>query len=158
MSTNKQHWIIRVGDGNNFKNSVYPFWGVNKGKNGALRSVVKKIQPGDILWFLTSKKFGGQIIGMSEYCNFYDKNDEPLIKINTKTNSDQNWTGNDSWDLQLQYCNLYNTEKQNIKGCIQCAGTILKYNTFKDKINSDLYEHYTNFKFYAEPKKLKPIN
>ena len=25
---------------------------------------------------MTSKKYGGKIIGMSEYCEFYDRNDE----------------------------------------------------------------------------------
>jgi hypothetical protein len=24
---NKKHWLIRVADGTNFKNSKYPFWG-----------------------------------------------------------------------------------------------------------------------------------
>jgi hypothetical protein len=24
----QKHWIVRVGDGKNFKNSKFPFWGV----------------------------------------------------------------------------------------------------------------------------------
>lgn len=48
------------------------------------------MKPGDILWFLTSKKYGGKIIGMSEYSKFYDKNDELLIQINTTSNKEQN--------------------------------------------------------------------
>lgn len=84
------HNIIRVGDGYNLQISKYPFWCVKKGKNGCIKSIVSKMKPGDILWFLTSKKYGGKIIGMSEYSKFYDKNDELLIQINTTSNKEQN--------------------------------------------------------------------
>jgi hypothetical protein len=146
------YWIIRVNDGENFRNSKHPFWGVKRGKNGCIKTVVTKIKHGDILCFLTSKPHGGKIIGMGEYCGFYDRHDEPLVKINTKTNEEQNWKGDEAWDIQIHYSQLYITEKQNITGCIQCAGNILQYERFKDKINSNLYEHYKNYKFYAEPK------
>jgi hypothetical protein len=145
-------WIIRVNDGKNFRNSKYPFWGVKRGKNGCMKTIVTKIKLGDILWFITSKKYGGKLIGMSEYSGFYDRIDEPLLQINTKTNEEQHWTGDQCWDIQIHYCNLYDTEKQNITGCIQCAGNILNYDTFKTKIDGDLHEHYKNFIFYAEPK------
>ena len=82
----------------------------------------------------------------------YVRKYEHLIQINTKTNEEQNWKGDENWDIQIHYCNLYITEKQNITGCIQCGGVILEYDTFKDKINRDLYTDYKNFKFYAEPK------
>ena len=101
---------------------------------------------------MTSKKYGGKFIGMAEYCGFYDRNDEPLLQINTKTNEEQNWKGNERWDIEIHYCNLYITEKQNITGLLQCGGIILEYEKFKDKINEDLYEHCKNFKFYSHPK------
>ena len=148
----KRAWIIRVNDGENFHNSKYPFWGVKRGKNGCMKTIVTKINQGDILCFMTSKLHGGKIIGMSEYSGVYDRNDEPLLQINTKTNEEQQWIGDDYWDIQIHYCNLYITEKQNITGCIPCAGNILEYETFKDKINGDVYVHYQNFQFYAEPK------
>lgn len=149
------HWIFRVNDGNNFRNSIYPFWGVKRGKNGCMKTIITKIKPGDILWFMTSKAFGGKLIGMSEYCGFYDRNDEPLLHINTKTNEEQGWKGDECWDIQIHYFNLYITEKQNITACIQCGSNILEYETFKHKISSDLYEHYKNYKFYSEPKLFK---
>ena len=152
MNVEKKHFIIRVKDGENFCNSQFPFWGVKRGRYGCIKTVVRKIQNGDILWFMTSSKYGGKIIGMSEYCGFYDRAEEPLIQINTKTNEQQNWKGDEKWDIQIHYCNLYITERQNITGCIQCGAVILKYDTFKDKINRDLYNEYNNFKLYAEPK------
>ena len=152
------HWIFRVNDGDNFRNSIYPFWGVKRGKNGCMKTIITKIKPGDILWFMTSKAFGGRLIGMSEYCGFYDRNDEPLLHINTKTNEEQGWKGDECWDIQINYFNLYITEKQNITACIQCGSNILEYETFKNKISSDLYEHYKNYKFYSEPKLFTPMN
>tara|TARA_Y100001958_G_scaffold159634_1_gene162131 strand:+ start:1799 stop:2287 length:489 start_codon:yes stop_codon:yes gene_type:complete len=148
----KKHWIIRVGDGINFRNSKYPFWGVVRGRCGSQKTNVKKIKKGDILWFLTSKKYGAKIIGMSEYCEFYDREDEPLIQINTMTNEQQNWIGNIEWDIQIHYCNFYNTEKQNITGIFRHPQSIIDYYKFKDCLNKDLDIEYNNFKTYAEPK------
>jgi hypothetical protein len=147
-----KHWIFRVNNGDNFRNSIYPFWGVKRGKGGCLKTIISKINQGDILWFLTSKEFGGRFIGMGEYSGFYDRINEPLFNINTKTNEEQGWKGAELWDIQIHYRNLYITEKQNITACIQCGGIILEYETFKHKIDSDLYEHYKNYKFYSEPK------
>ena len=147
-----KHWIIRVKDGVNFKNSKYPFWGVKRGNHGCIKTIVNKIKKGDILWFMTSKKYGGKLIGMSEYTYYYDRQDEPLISMNTFSNKEQNWEGDEDWDIQIHYENLYITEKQNIEASIQCGGIILEYETFKDKILDNLYEHYKNFKYYAEPK------
>ena len=153
MDNNKpKFWIIRVNDGENFRNSKFPFWGVKRGRFNSIKTIVKKIKVGDVLCFITSKPFGGKIIGIAEYCKFYDKDDEPLIQINTKTNEEQNWKGNEKWDIQIHYCNLFITEKQNITGCIQCSSIILEYETFKNKINKNLYDEYNNYKIYAEPK------
>jgi len=146
-------WIFRVNDGENFRNSNFPLWGIKRGKNGCVKTMVSKIKKGDIICFMTSKSYGGKIIGIGEYCGFYDRNDEPLISINTKSNKEQNWKGEDLWDIQIEYCNVYNTEKQNITGCIQCSSSILNYKTWENKINGNLYTHYKNFKLYAEPKK-----
>ena len=109
-----KHWLIRVKDGENFRNSKYPF-GSKRGNHGCIKTVVNKIKKGDILWFMTSKKYGGKFIGMSEYTYYYDREDEPLIRMNTYLNKEQNWKGEDNWDIQIHYENLYIIEKQNIK-------------------------------------------
>ncbi len=149
------HWIIRVADGVNLRNSKMPFWGVKRGRSGCIKTIVGSMKPGDILWFLTSKPHGGKLIGMAEYVKFYDRADEPLLPIHTASNEEQGWIGDDDWDIQIHYCNLYDTNKQNITACIQCPATILSYDTFKDKIDGDLYQHYAGYKFYAEPKYIK---
>ena len=101
---------------------------------------------------MTSKKYGGKLIGMSEYTCYYDRADEPLIRMNTCLNKEQRWKAEDNWDIQIHYENLYITEKQNIKASVQCGRIILEYETFKDRGISNLYNHYNNFKYYAEPK------
>ena len=111
-----------------------------------------KFKEGDILWFLTSKSFGGKIIGMSEYTCYYDRKSEPLISIHTYSNKEQNWVGGGDWSIQIHYKNLYLTEKQNLEAIVQCGGNILEYETFKNRGLPDLYKHYEMFKFYTEPK------
>ena len=134
----QQHWIIRVNDGKNFRNSTLPFWGVKSGKNNCIKTVVSKINKGDVLWFLTSKKYGAKMIGMAEYSNYSEVNSEDI----TKQNQEQKWEGNEEWNLQLHYCNALDTEERNISACIQCCGTILEYDTFKLSVAKDLHEEY----------------
>ena len=145
-----KHWMIRIGDGINFINSTYAVWGVKRGRNGAIKGLVKKIKPGDILWFFTSKKFGGNFIGMAEYTRMFDRDDEKLIKIHTLTNAQQNWTGNEDWSIQIHYKNLYLVFlKQNIPVCIQNPGIIFDYENFTHAVGGDLFEHYRCFKGYG---------
>ena len=101
---------------------------------------------------MTSKLFGNKLIGMCEYTCYYDRDVEPLIPIQTYTNIEQGWNGEELWNIQIHYKNLYITEKQNIKAVIKCGAIILEYETFKDRGLPDLYNHYDMFKFYAEPK------
>ena len=151
-SKEPKYWLIRVKDGINFKNSKYRFWGVKRGRNNSIKGIVKKIKAGDILGFFTSKKYGGRMIGFAEFTIFYDRQDEQLINIHTFSNKEQGWIGDEDWTIQIQYNNLYLvTEKQYIPICIQCAGIILQYEKYKDKIKDNLKVHYKNFKFYSEP-------
>ena len=145
-------WIIRVGNGNNFRNSRYPFWGVKSGRGNTIKSFIKNnMKTGDVLWFLTSKIHGGKLIGMATYTTFYDRRDEPLVNINTLTNKEQHWIGDEEWNIEIHYSSFYDTERQDICLCIQCAAVIMNYNTFKHKIKEDLYLHYNNFKYYGTP-------
>lgn len=143
-----KHWIIRCKDGINFYNSKYPYWGVKiRDKN-----MVKKFTKGDILWFLTSKNFGGKIIAMVKFTHFYDRKEEPLIQLNTLDNKEQNWDGEDVYDIQIYYKNIYDTRKQKLDLIIQSQQNIIDFDNYKDKIDLDL--HYKNFIFYANKIKI----
>ena len=146
----KSHWMIRAGDGINFMKSNYAVWGVKRGRGGSIKTLVQKFKEGDILWFFTSKKFGGKFIGMTEYTYMYDRKDEPLIKINTLTNADQNWVGGEDWSIQIHYKNLYITFFQNIKVCIQHSSIIFEYEKYREQVEGNLIEHYNGYKFYGQ--------
>ena len=149
MSSQK-HYIIRVGDGDNFKNSKNDVWGVKKNFEGT----VKKMNEDDILWFLKSKSSGGNFIGMAKFIDFYDREieEQDLICLNTYSNEEQNWQGEEKWSIQIHYKELYDTDMANITAIIQCASSIMAYDTFKDKEGiPNLIEHYNMFKKYASP-------
>ena len=148
-----QHWIIRVGDGQNFKNSKKPIWGINRGPNNNIKSTIQnKLTEGDLLWFLTPEQYGKKIIGMAEYTHYYDSEEEPLIKLNTYTNEELGWDGEQKWDIQIHYKNLYETEEQNISFTVHNPRSIIDYNTHFRDIEENLQEHYNNYKKYAKPK------
>ena len=149
----KRHWLIRVGDGINFQNSNHAMWGCKRGRNNCIKSIILKINEGDILWFITNQNNGGKIIGMSEFISCYDRNEEPLLEINTYSNEDMGWIGNEDWDIQIHYKNLYETKRQDIKICIRCPSIIINYDNFREQINDDLELHYRNFLYYANPSK-----
>ena len=100
---------------------------------------------------MTSKAYGGILIGMSEYINFYDRKSEPLIGINTYSKEEQNWKGEGEWDTQIHYKNFYDIERKGINIVVICGGVVLEYETFKDRGLPDLYKHYEGFKNYGEP-------
>ena len=145
----QEHWIIRVKDGKNFKNSKYPFWGLKSGKNDIIKNQCLKINEGDILWFLSNKSNDNKIIGMATFTKLLDKRNEPLIQIETHNCIEQGWD-DDVYEIELHYTNLYYTEKQNIKIDAKLGQSpILNYNKNIDKIKVDLYNHYNGFKFYG---------
>jgi hypothetical protein len=149
-----KHWLVRVNDGHNFKNSKYPIWGVKPGNNNQFLSIVQKLRKGDILWFITAKKYGGKAIAMAEYTEYHNRTDEQLFDIHTKSNAEHGWAGDDDYNIQLSYIKLYDIERQNIQVVVQCCATIMSYDTFKGQGFPDLIHHYTNFKFYANPKNI----
>ena len=153
-STLSNVWIIRVGDGVNFRNSTNHFiWGLTKRWTG----FVAKIVPGDLLCFATSKKFGGYIIGIGEFVESYNREDEPLVKIHTKTNFELGWIGrnvNEDWDIQIKYKNLVNTTgKKFMKTLVRSPGTVFNYNKLSTEKHvlpeGDIRQHYQNFLKYG---------
>uniref|UniRef100_A0A6C0BBH9 EVE domain-containing protein n=1 Tax=viral metagenome TaxID=1070528 RepID=A0A6C0BBH9_9ZZZZ len=153
------YWVIRIDDCDDFINSKFPIWGINTNKNdnrshyknNQLKNKIKTMKEGDILWFATKKINGGKMLGVAEFCLYYDKINEPLININTKTNKEMGWSDDKISDIQIQYCNLYITERQNICSSIQRSGEVFEYSKIRRYIREDLELHYKNFKYYAEP-------
>ena len=180
----KKHFFIRVGDGVNFKNSNYPIWGLKSNK-GSIKTYIKKhMTKGDILWFITScsaTKKPSIAIGMAEYNEIFDRQDEKLIKLNTYSNEEMGWAEHKhephtsyynkedgwviyskngvfdyDWDIQISYKNLYcgkTIEKHNFNTNFKCAASILSLETFNNRTSVDFKTEYNLLIKYAEPSK-----
>ena len=144
------HIVIRVGDGVNFRNSKNPFWGMKKNALG----IVKNMSAGDIIWFVVNKAYGGKAIGMAEFTGeFYNRNEEKLVGINTLTNEEQGWKGDEAWDIQIHYKNLYIIDHANINVCVQGAWNIMYYSSISHKIEDNLPLCFESIKRFIIPQR-----
>ena len=84
----KLHHIINVGNGGNYRKSVFPFWGLSKNMRTYVNNYMNK---GDVLWFCQYFEKELKVIGMAEYTHKYDIVDEPLIPMNIIEREKQNW-------------------------------------------------------------------
>jgi hypothetical protein len=54
MTELTQHWLIRVGNGINFKNSKKNIWSLNNSKKTL--AILNNFNENDVLWFISNKK------------------------------------------------------------------------------------------------------
>jgi hypothetical protein len=133
-----QHWII-IYKNNNFENSSkYNIWGI-KSTTNAGKCFIKNVEKNDIIWFICE----GKIIGMVEFINLNKRIIGSLINISL-TNEELNWKGDDNWDIEIHYTNLYNLIDCNIDCKLKGQSSIRRYN--KDKCPIDLEEEYEKIK------------
>ena len=151
-----QHWLLRVGDGENFKNSSkLRIWGI-KATPKCGEPFIKNVRKNDILWFVTNKS-KGLLIAVATFKSSNERELGPLISI-TRTNRELNWSGGDDvdtgdddydggWNIEIHYKDLYNITSCNLLSKILSPLTIRKYNP--EKCHVDLKSEYPNIKKYA---------
>jgi hypothetical protein len=127
VDDSKIHWLIRIGDGKNFKNSSnFNIWGVKE--TTSTKHFEKIVKKGDILWFVVSHN-NGQAISFSEYISHNER---------TRTNKELGWenaNNSNNWTIEINYKNLTNIENENYFTNIKGQNVnIRKYND-KCKIN-----------------------
>jgi hypothetical protein len=147
----KQHWLLRIGDGDNFKKSSRKsIWGIDSTSRSGSKSFLKNVKEGDILWFVPSKTPSGPepLVAMATYTTAIKRITGPLIK-HSLTNEELGWTeGN--WDMEIHYKNLKNISTCGLYPCIKAALVIRQYpckcnvNLFEEYINIMKYSHVTN--------------
>lgn len=124
----RNHWLLRIGNGNNFKNSSkFNIWGVKQTTNTKFFEKIAK--PGDILWFIVSKN-NGQSIGFAEYINHNER---------TKTNEELGWeydSNSNDWTIEINYKNLKNIEDGNY--CTFIVGQNVNIRLYNDKCKINL--------------------
>uniref|UniRef100_A0A6C0I5T8 Uncharacterized protein n=1 Tax=viral metagenome TaxID=1070528 RepID=A0A6C0I5T8_9ZZZZ len=130
----KIHWLLRIGNGNNFKRSTV--WGVTQTTN--TKYFEKTVKPGDILWFIVSNN-GGQAIAFAEYTSHNGR---------TKTDVELGWEialNSSNWTIEINYRNRVFIEDKHYFTNIQGQNVnIRKYNE-KCKINlPDIYQKLTH--------------
>lgn len=140
------HWLLRVGDGQNFINSSdKKIWGVNSKGH---KSFLTKIQEGDILWFIKNKS-KGKILGMAKFKSYNKREFGPLINLSL-TNDELGWddsTTNWILDIEIHYDELYNLNNCNLLTNLKGITSVRQYK--KEKIELDLDEEYKNIIKYA---------
>jgi hypothetical protein len=124
----RTHWLLRIGNGNNFKNSSkFNIWGITETTNS--KHFKKLVKKGDILWFIISKEGKGQAIAFAEYVSHNSR---------TKTDMELGWeleNNSSNWSTEINYKNLIDIEDNNYFTYIQGQNVnIRKYNE-KCKVN-----------------------
>jgi hypothetical protein len=77
---------------------------------------VEKIPKNTLLIFVAIGSC--KLLGMGQYDKFYDKNDEPLININTFDSHHQGWKGDKDCTIQINYKNFYEFNGQKELKCV----------------------------------------
>jgi hypothetical protein len=134
INESKIHWLIRIGDGTNFKNSSkYNIWGVKSNSN--TKGFEKLVKKGDILWFIVSKN-KAKTIAFAEYVSHNGR---------TRTNEDLGWveTNSNNWTIEINYENLTDIDKYNYLTCI--VGSNVNIRRYNEKCKINLPEIYENF-------------
>jgi predicted secreted protein len=141
-------WLLRVGDGENLKNSSkYRIWGIQTTSNDN-KYFVKNVKPGDRLWFVKSKS-QGRLIAVATYRSHNTRELGPLINI-SKTNEELGWTGEGpDWtsDTEIHYSDLYGLEACELLTHIKCSKPIRKYN---EKCRVNLAVEYSHIVRYSK--------
>lgn len=148
MTTN---WLLRVGNGENFKNSSkYRIWGIYS-KNRHTKHFLKNVKPGDRLWFVKTKS-QGKIIAVATYSshNLRELGLGPLIDTSL-TDEELGWTRNNipwtSSDTEVHYTDLYGLDDCEILTHIKCPIVIRKYD---EKCIANLPVEYSNIVRYSK--------
>jgi hypothetical protein len=142
-------FIVRVSDGNNFNSSSSKkIWGINS-NNGNAKGFIKKVQPGDRLWFIKNKS-DGKIIAVATYISHNKREFGPLLDISF-SNKELGWQQkpgeNKEWDTELHYKDLYNVEECNLLTYIKGSANLYEKT---DKCELDLKVEYNCITRYSK--------
>ena len=143
-------WIMRVGDGVNFKNSSrHRIWGINMTTSDG-KHFTKNAKIGDRLWFVKNKS-NGKIIAVATYWSHNLREVGPLIKT-TMSNEELGWTGEhiQKYNTEIHYTDLYNMEHCKILSHIKNQSSITKYNKSTENCKVDLLAEYAYIVKYSK--------
>ncbi len=121
-------WLLRCGDGENFKNSSKLYiWGISS-KHTLGKYFLKNVRSGDRLWFVKNKS-EGKVIAVATFCSYNSREIGPLINLSL-TDNELGWTGGGKgWncDTEIHYKELYGLNNCELLTHIKGPPTIRKY-------------------------------
>ena len=126
-------WLMRVGDGENLKNSSkHEIWGItNKSPHG--KHFTENVQPGDRLWFVKNNS-QGKLIGVATYQS-HNLREFGILINKSLTNEELGWSvTNSDYNVEVKYSDLYVLNNCDLLTHIKGPSTIRKYDE-KCKIN-----------------------
>ena len=93
---NPTHFLLRIGDGQHFKNSSSKsIWGINS-KNSFGKWFIRTAKEGDLLWFVTGKS-NGQIVAVATFKGTKTKNANDINNILDKLGANYNASKSYCW-------------------------------------------------------------
>jgi hypothetical protein len=145
------HFILRVGDGVNFKNgSKHSTWAVKS----RYISFLENVKEGDILWFIENKKTGdlftGKIIAVAEFVSKNKRDTGPLLSL-TPTDDELGWDKlGKYYDVEIHYTNLYNLTDCKLFTGQKNQTTICEYDKIKEGLLLNLIVEYEYISKYSK--------
>ena len=137
-------WILRVGDGENFKTSSdFNTWGLNSTSTDSKYFISNAIR-GDRLWFVTTNS-KGRVLAVATFASL-NKREEDVVLVNDKlTDEELGWKHKENeefvWkvDTEIHYIDLYNVWDCEILTNIKSPKGVRKYS---EKCAVNLPEEY----------------
>jgi hypothetical protein len=136
-----KHWLIRIGDGINFNNSLSnSLWGFNN-NNNCSKSFIKNATTNDILWFVTANS-KGHIIGFATYQSLNTKDDEPIFNNNQTNGWNQYKDYSNNWNIIIHFINYRSISTDNVLSHIKGNAPIRLYKQNLCINLNDIYNMY----------------
>ena len=122
-------WLLRVGDGINFKNSSrFKIWGI-KSSNSNSKKFLKDVKQEDRLWFV-SNGITGKLLAVATYTSHNKRELGPLIAP-CMTYEELGWSNcsdDSSYDIEINYTDLYGLENCDLLTNIKGQASVRQYN------------------------------
>jgi len=140
------HWLLRVGNGDDFIRSSTKFtWGFDSSSPSG-KTFQANATPGDLLWFVKSES-KGLLLAVATLEAVKQREVGPLVAV-TATNEELGWTReSEPSDTEIKYTHLYNVGVCGLHSEIRSPLTIRRYSE-KCKVNLPL--EYANIIRYSK--------
>lgn len=138
------HWIIRIGDGENFwRSQPFMTWGIES-RNVTQTRFIQSAVAGDVLWFVTNRS-RGRAVAVAVFHSVVERQTNDIVS-GTLPDALLRWSGNGEWTHEVRYEHLIDLRTCDVFTEIKGQVTIRKFDHDKCAIN--LVNEYNNILRY----------